>query len=389
MCKAMYQNIENAQTSWHKDQLLWILIALSLLVYLPTLSFQFTLDDRVHILEDSAQGDLSALSTYFTEPTWPGNLYRPITRATLSLTAAVFGKNPVYYHLGNVLLHVITVILGFAFIRIISTRSMAFSSMLIFACHPILSEAVANIYNRGEMLSAIGVLSVLLIGVTSSRVSTKNSVLLILSTSIACFSKESGFIISLLLAATFWYRRDLRTKMPMLMVVIITSCILFGIRSTIVGGPATGDQQVNSIDNILMMEEQPLRFFHALTLQSEYVLKFLLPLDIRSDYSYAQMLPIKSFTELSFASILIGLLLITTLATKDRIVVFGLLFLFISVLPTANIFVLTGTHFALRLFYLPSLGLLIILSRLLFLLRGSQVVLLSALCPLPFLALTM
>ena len=78
--------------------------------------------------------------------------YRPLTVLTFRLNYAVNGINPFGYHLVNVLLHVVCVlILWIVCVRIVFVRTgplhidLGFLSAALFAVHPIHTEAVSLI----------------------------------------------------------------------------------------------------------------------------------------------------------------------------------------------------------------------------------------------------
>ena len=79
---------------------------------------------------------------------------------------------------------------------------------LLFACHPIHSEAVAGIVGRAELASAAGVLGAMVLFLR--RPMTVPRALAIFAVSLAAMlSKEQGFLLPLLLLALVPVRRQL------------------------------------------------------------------------------------------------------------------------------------------------------------------------------------
>jgi hypothetical protein len=96
----------------------------------------------------------------FTSP-YQGNerhdlLYRPLTVLTLSAQWALHGPVPGLFHAVNVLLHIVATLLAWGLARaLIPGRPMAaLLAGLIFAVHPIHTDAVCSVVNRSEVLAA-------------------------------------------------------------------------------------------------------------------------------------------------------------------------------------------------------------------------------------------
>lgn len=89
--------------------------------------------------------------------------YRPLTVLTYRWNYVLAELDPWGFHLVNILLHIITVLL----FHHLSTRFIeppgSLAASLLFAVHPIHVEAVTGIVGRAELLSAIFVFASLLI----------------------------------------------------------------------------------------------------------------------------------------------------------------------------------------------------------------------------------
>ena len=85
-----------------------------------------------------------------------GPLYtRPLTYFTFWLNYQLGGREPLGYHLFNLALHVGAVLLLFELLRRVIPRRAALVGALLFAIHPIQSEAVAYIFARAILLAAV------------------------------------------------------------------------------------------------------------------------------------------------------------------------------------------------------------------------------------------
>lgn len=150
------------------DRATWALAAIllaTLLVYVPTLGHDFTLDDRLVAMgtrDDGTQnpyvGALRAPWDYFTSGWWSGSgradtLYRPVTVLSYALGHALAGDAVWCARLVNLLLHVgatamVWVLAGKLTAGILPRAAAA----AVFGLHAIHSEAVVGIVGRAELL---------------------------------------------------------------------------------------------------------------------------------------------------------------------------------------------------------------------------------------------
>jgi hypothetical protein len=80
---------------------------------------------------------------------------RQVRTLTLMVDYALFGDDPVGYHLHNLLWHSLAVVLVYGLMRRVLERpGLAFVGALLFAVHPIHVDSVANVTNRKELLCA-------------------------------------------------------------------------------------------------------------------------------------------------------------------------------------------------------------------------------------------
>jgi len=157
----------------------WIALVLAIGLYLPTVTFDYTLDDAIVIYDNdftkkgiSGIWDLLRYDTFRgffkvegKENLVAGGRYRPLTPMMFALEYQIVGKNPWLSHLVNVLCYGLLVfVLLFFLERYIFLEKkqwfLALIATLIFAAHPIHTEVVANIKGRDEIVCALfGLLS--------------------------------------------------------------------------------------------------------------------------------------------------------------------------------------------------------------------------------------
>lgn len=191
-----------------------LIAALVFCVYASSFSFGFTfLDDNEFIIDN--HGFISDLSnvgrifgqTIFANPNIP--YYRPIFALTLMLDAQVGGAAPFIYHATNVLLHCAVTCLVFLLLtRLTGLRLASFFLALLFGVHPVLTQAVAWIPGRNDLLLGffclLSFLALLRYVENGSLASYLSSMVFF---GLALFTKESALILFGLLVFYLWLER--------------------------------------------------------------------------------------------------------------------------------------------------------------------------------------
>lgn len=142
-----------------------IAAAITFLVYLPALSNGFVnWDDQRYVYENGLirSIDLAFFKTIFT--TIQVSNWHPLTMLSYAVDFALWGENPLGYHLENVILHAInTFLAGLLAARLVQTRGSsntfafiaALSTALLFGLHPMHVESVAWVSERKDVLSGL------------------------------------------------------------------------------------------------------------------------------------------------------------------------------------------------------------------------------------------
>jgi protein O-mannosyl-transferase len=143
--------------SWLTPPLLATLaVALALFAYANSLNGPFTFDDRHEILTNRSIEDLRHPLAVL----WYG--LRPLTNLSYAVDYALWsGRNAFGFHLTNVVLHAVNVLMLFVLARSLARGGgsgeaaatlTAFLAAALFAVHPITTEAVSYVSSRSELL---------------------------------------------------------------------------------------------------------------------------------------------------------------------------------------------------------------------------------------------
>jgi len=138
---------------------------LAVAVYVPALDGPFVWDDRL-LLETPQIAELRPLGEYFAEPFWqvsdgsdPGSrqgaYYRPLSTLSLAVDRQLHGDTSTGFHLLGLLLHAVNTGLVLSLGRRLgATLPAAVIGSLLFAWFPRLTESVAWISGRTDVLAA-------------------------------------------------------------------------------------------------------------------------------------------------------------------------------------------------------------------------------------------
>ena len=142
------------------------LIALVFIVYSNTFDNSFVWDDAKLIQENIKVQYLKYIPQFFTRdyfdrataPSHSGlsqQYWRPLVLLSFSADFFFWGRNPLGYHLTSIIVHALNAILVLTVLSMIpKTRPVAWYASLLFALHPLNTNAVAFISGRTDLLAA-------------------------------------------------------------------------------------------------------------------------------------------------------------------------------------------------------------------------------------------
>jgi tetratricopeptide (TPR) repeat protein len=343
---------------------------IALALYLPTVNYEYTLDDGMYIMRNSlTQGGIQNIKAIFTT----GSIHDfntdkgPEPWRPMAITSFAFGKSlwnnlPAIEHLINALLYAFSAFFLFRVLQILfpgATPIMTLLAVMLFATHPVHTEVVANIKSRDELMFLLLGLITWWVHLANSSINYRLiSALLFLA---ALLSKETAIVfVAIIPLADYLLRRKPITEtikgiIPMFMATLL---FLF-FRHAVVGGAfeaATGDP----VNNILYAASGFSEYWGtAVYLLGFYFAKLLWPIPLLHDYSLYDIW-IKDFGEPMVWMVIAAYLLtiitfFKTLRARPGIAL-GIFIFFAGIAPVGNVFFLNGASFAERFLYLPSMG---------------------------------
>jgi tetratricopeptide (TPR) repeat protein len=331
-----------------------VLLGVSLLAFGNSLLNSFTLDDEMYIKRNPQVTEHSLRLLFRANEST--SVYRPVTFATFAANWLVAGYRPKSYHLVNLLLHAAVTLLFFFALRkalegMAHYETISFVAALLFASHPIHTEAVSSVVGRSELLAAGFLFAAWLLHLTDRWV------LALLSFALALLSKESAIGLLPLAIVGDYAAGKLRSWTRYTGIALITALYLVVLWKA--QGGHFGPPTVSILDNPLVMLPAHLRVLNAIRISWKYVFLLLFPATLSCDYSYNQIYLYGNARHLLVGVIAaLGVLGAWTWAVRRRrsgYAIAGTLF-FAGFAATSNILTQTGTIFGERLAYFPSAG---------------------------------
>ena len=140
---------------------LFILTVFTLLTFVNSWPDALVFDDKIFFGPES-EHRLESLGEAFNRKLWnrESGLYRPLLSIDFELQNRLFGSWREGYHLVNILLHLITTLTLFGFLRYFfrvtqpRDRNVPFYALmaaLVFAVHPMHTEVVNSVFNKSSM----------------------------------------------------------------------------------------------------------------------------------------------------------------------------------------------------------------------------------------------
>ena len=351
-------------------------------VYFNTLGNDFVYDDSAQVLKNYLIRDVGNLPKIFTKSVWAfqgapviSNYYRPVMNVLYMANYHLFGLKPWGFHLVNVLFHAgASVLVFFLVARLLAASSrgssppsptgertgeflsIPFIAALLFAVHPIHTEAVAWVAGLPDLSFAFFFLLSLLLYIRSTEGKELHKGRYALSVAfffLSALSKEPALTLPLLLLGYDHLFGDpeegFRGRWKKYIPYVIAAAVYFALRLNALGGLAPEKRHVHLGGLQLAINVFPLF--------AEYLGKLLLPANLNAFHVFHPIVSIltpKGIFSVAVAAAFAGMMALAY--RKHRTACFCLLLLVVPLLPAFYIRGLGLNTFAERYLYLPSAG---------------------------------
>ncbi|MBK8880797.1 MAG: tetratricopeptide repeat protein [Haliscomenobacter sp.] len=368
-----------------------ILFFFSFLLYANTLGHEYAQDDAIVITDNmfTTQGikgipgilQYDTFYGFFKEPgkarLVAGGRYRPFSLVTFALEVQAFGQSPFVGHLFNALLYGATAVLFFLTLLLffppgkfgLSAWYTCFGAALLFAAHPIHTEAVANIKGRDEILALLGSLAALYFALRSTR---DQRPFLHLAGAACLFlglmSKENAitFLALVPLALYYFTKSDIRSILKSTLPYAAAVVLFLLIRGSVLGWKL-GEPPMEFMNNPYLKwagnQYIPYtaaeRFSTAVYTLGRYLQLLVLPYPLTHDYypKHIDLVKPSDFRFLLSFFLHLGLLVYAVWGLRKKTPLSFAVWLYLIPLSiVSNLVFPIGTHMAERLLFMPSTG---------------------------------
>ncbi|MCX6267699.1 MAG: tetratricopeptide repeat protein [Bacteroidetes bacterium] len=249
-----------------------LIILIPFILYISALQLGFVyFDDDILILDNYDKiSHLTNIGLAFRTDAFLSNLspyYRPLMNVSFMVDAAIGGKSPMIYHLGNLIYHMLTCLSLMWLLSLMGlSKNKAFIGTLIFAVHPMMGHAVLWIPARGDLLVTLfGLLSFSLF---IRYLNEKKIIFLLLH--IVCltgaiFSKESAVLLPVLFGLWLVVRKEKLFEIKALVLYgswILIFATWYWLRLKFIDQRSDDQRGIEAlIQNIQFLPEAVTRFF--------------------------------------------------------------------------------------------------------------------------------
>lgn len=323
--------------------------------------------------------------------------YRPLCVLSFRLNYLLDGLNPFSYHLVNVILHLLVTFLYYLTCNNYVNAKISFVASLIFAVHPIHTEAVTGAVGRAELMSSIFFLLALLCYDKACKLekdSTKFMFLTGILASLAMLSKELGVTViglcilhelcivhnmhkvifrTLFNSKEASFSSETKKKVVFgssmrLLILILTLVGLLLFRIHLMQGANL--PVFTKFDNPASLSESLPKYLTYLYLPCLNLWLLLCPSDLCCDWTMGTIPLVSSLADSRVLVILCVSLVLFNLLNVifkscdnfSKQIIFASSWMIIPFIPASNIFFPVGFVIAERILYIPSMGFCLLVS---------------------------
>lgn len=358
----------------------WMVAAVGALVYANSLWNGFAYDDVSIIVENETIQSWERLRSAVFAPYWPivGGaelaLWRPVITGLFGLQYLLADGSPFPFHFVNVVVHAAASGVLVLLLAHLTSVAAAWVAGMVFAVHPVHTEAVANVVGQAEVVAGLAVLLALLVHLRGGPRSAWGTALGVGALYVVGFGAKESAITLLGLVFLVDAARErlgfrelpgyLARRWRVYFVMLAVAVGMLAARATVLGGQAT--PRVGA--GFQLLEEIP-RIWTLGEVWTHYVRLWVFPLDLSSDYT-PNVIPVSlgwTATNVTGVVLVLAILAGTWAAWRRgplepggrsaKLAAFGVLWFLVTISPISNTLFLTGVMLAERTLYLPSAGL--------------------------------
>lgn len=328
-----------------------IIVSLSFVVYANSLNNKFVWDDHFLITDNPLVKSWSGISRVMTEDVGYGPkgsfiLYRPAQILSYILDYSVWRLDARGYHITNIAIHALAALALFWFINtLFGDRTLSLFTALVFAVHPVHTEAVTYIAGRADLLAGLFILASLTLYIKGMYAA---SVVIYIP---ALFSKEYSVILPFLILLYHGiFRVKVRSAARIWLFAFVTVSYLT--LRFIISRPLAG-----SLSFLGSAAARVPGFFAAI---ANYIRILFVPADLHMEYG-SGLFGFNDQAPLAGLLMTAALFFLWSMRRKNKIIRFAVPWFFLTLLPVSNIYPMNA-YMAEHWLYLPSISFFLLLG---------------------------
>ncbi len=331
-----------------------VCVILALVAFIPVFKAGFVnWDDGDYVTSDSAVKLLGSFREILSTPV-QGN-FHPLTMLSLALNFVLSGLNATSYHVVNLLLHLLNVILVFYFTWQLTKKQRwtAFITALLFAIHPLHVESVAWVAERKDVLYTFFFLAALITYLKYLEKRTWPVLAAVLGLFVlSLLSKPAAIIFPVvLLTVDYYYHRLSAAGTYLEKIPFVLLSLVFGIM-TLYGQSMTGAVRYTT------MIPAHFKLFFGFYGALMYLYKSVVPLNLCAFYPYPAInAALPAIFYLSALVMITLAVLFYFVFRRNRLIIFSGLFFIVNLGLVLQFYPVGSAVMADRYTYIPLIGL--------------------------------
>lgn len=338
-----------------KDSHIKLLILISLLcilVYFNALECGFTWDDyglitQNHLISNFKSNikDIFSQNLYYASFK-QSSFYRPLQTLTFVFDYSIWGFEPFGYHLTNILLHLVNSLLLYLLAFLLTkNKFVSFITLILYAVHPIHTEAVTYVAGRADSLVSIFILASLILFIKFLDRKSTDWFLYLASISSFIFgllSKEIAIFLPLVVLFFAINKRKVLLALPFF--VLSATYLLLRIGNAGVNTPCFSGDLLS-------------RTATFVSLLPSYLRILIFPVNLHMSYTT------KPYANIFYPLVILILICLWLVYSfkKNKLIFYGSIWFIFWLIPQSNIYPINA-YFAEHFLYISSMGFFFIVA---------------------------
>ncbi len=372
----------------------FLVFAVVCLIYSNTLWNKYAIDDAIVLSENSfVKKGFSGIKEIMTHDAFEGffgqrgstliqgGRYRPLSIVSFAIEYQFWGLKPAYSHGLNVLLYALTCVLILYLLNQLFAGQLAggvqkyppfyltlpFAATLLYAVHPVHTEAIANIKGRDEIMAMLFSVCALICSIRYVKENALSWLLTgIAAYSLALLSKENTITFLAIVPLSYYFFTTATKKQYLIgIAAYLIPTLLFMLIRSAYAPTGLHQESTEVLNNPFALATTGQRYATILLTFLYYLKLMFFPYALSHDYYYNQI-PYVGFTSpgtLISIALNAGLFIygLSLLRSKSPLG-YGILFYYISFSIVSNLLFTVGILMNERFIFMPSLGFCIALA---------------------------